>query len=223
MKNSPFPAPCFVQMKLMSIKTDHVLASVDGNIDEYAIGHLPLIIQNLIRPPDILSATLACGQKRTILGILSDKAIEDVHDQDPLVCPISLNIIRQYSPDPWHTIQSYMQVAMHITRVQGEETSKNGNQIKYESVERLLTVEMTANGWGLAKDILSLNTRIPQTLSVASIGKPLHAVVEHDVFHGVDAIIASVKNSTSGTEIRFNTRPLKLRNLKETDFQEKDF
>lgn len=221
MKKSPFPDPPFVQMNLISIKTDHVLAKVNGNTDEYAIGHLPLVIQDLIRPPRILSATLACGQRRTILGILSDKAIEDVHDKDPLVCPISLNVIRQYCPDPWHTIQSYMQVAMHITRVQGTEISKNGNPIKYESVERLLTVEMAANGWGLNRDTISLDTKIPQTLSIASIGKPLQAVVEHNVFHGVDAVIASVKINTSGTEIRFKTRPLKLQNLKETDFQEK--
>lgn len=211
----PFGRPTFKPMRIITLRGDHVVAAVDGSIGEYAIGHLPLSARALMRPGESISVSLADGQKRTMLGILADKAIEDVHDREPRICPVAVAIIRAHARSPEATIRSYLEAAPHVGVLKGQEFTLGGESLIYEAAHRRLTVEWRGSDWNLSRDRLEIQAIIPATACVACIGQPVSMVVEHPMFDGSDAIVTGIRPEDWGTEIHFEAKPLRTRALPE--------
>lgn len=202
-------------MRLMSMRGDHVVAAMDGSIGEYAVGHLPPSAQALIRAPGVIRASLADGQKRTMLGILSEKAVDDIHDEDPGICPVTLAIIRAHARDPEGTIRAFMAAAPHVGSITGQETSLQGGGLVYEVSQRRLTVEWRGGNWSLLRDRIEIDEVVPATFCVAAIGRPMALLVEHPAFKDAGAVITGVKPESWGTEIHYETTPVRARILPE--------
>lgn len=214
-ERGPFGNPPFVPMSVVTRNGDHVTAAVDGLIGDYAIGHLAPETQALIVPRRAIRASLADAAKRTMLGILSDKAIDDVHDEDPMICPIAVAIIRAKAPNAGATIRQYLAAAPRQGRLNGKEASTTGADIVYAASERRLCVEWREPGWAVEADALRVEVELPATALVAAIGRPLEALASHTMLDGKGAVVVGTRVVDGGTEISFVTPSERARLLPE--------
>jgi hypothetical protein len=212
----PFSVVPFVNLALLRMQgDDHVVASEDGRIGEYAIGHLPPSAREAIRPPMSVRVEIAKPVSTMMLGIMSEKAIADIHDRDPLICPIAVGMIRLHAPDPTATIRAYIARAGLLNALDDVETSKDGGRLEYEARTRRLTVGWTASGWSLDRDRLEISTCLPASACVAALGLPVSHLIEHPAFTQSDAVVDGVKIETWGTEILYRATPIRARTLPE--------
>ena len=210
-----FAAPSFRPMRLITTKGDHVVASVDGRIREYAFGHLPPSARGMIRAPGTIRATTADAQQRTVLGILSEDAIDDIHDEDPLICPIALEVIRRHSVDPEATIVAYIAAAPMVSTLSGRETGSAGEAILYQRSGRVLTAEWRGGNWSLLNDRIEIDERLPTTTCLAAVGRPLRHLVSHPVLDVAEATVTGTMPADWGTEIVFDVTPVRARDTDE--------
>lgn len=206
-----FARPAFRAMRLISLKGDHVVAAIDGRIREYAFGHLPPSARTLIRAPGNIQATTADAQQRTVLGILSDDAIDDIHDEDPLICPVALSVIRREAVSPAETIRGYISAAPMVSTLSGRETGNTGTVITYQRTGRALTAEWRGGNWTLLHDRIEIDERIPVTTCLAAIGRPLSDLVRHPVLDGHGAVVTGTRPEEWGTGIVFDVQPVRAR------------
>lgn len=209
--DGPFGRAPFRPMRLIAMMGDHVMAAVDGSIGEYAIGHLQLSARALFRAPGSISATIADAKKRTMLGILSDKAIDDIHDEDPLVCPVALSIMRMYSRDPAAAMRSYLACAPHVGTINGQEFAASGDSIVYQGSARRLSVEWHGGNWSVVGNRIQIEARLPASACLSAIGKPIDEVLEHPALTGTGAIISGTMPDEWGTEITFEAKGMRAR------------
>jgi hypothetical protein len=215
--DGPFGRPPFRPMRLIRMRGDHVVAAVDGSIGDYAIGHLQPSARALVRAPGSISVTIADAKKRTMLGILSDKAINDIHDEDPSICPVALGIMRMYSRDAAATIRSYMACAPHVGSIEGQEFTADGESIVYQGSGRRLTVEWRGGNWSLLHDRIQIEARLPTTTCLSAIGKQLDEVLEHPAISGCGAVVTGTLPEAWGTEITFEAKGIRARMTEEAD------
>lgn len=212
---SPFGDAAFREMRIVRVNEDHVTAVVDKVTGEYAIGHLPSPVRDMIRAPHTINASLANDQKRTMLGILSEMAIDDLHDEDPWICPVAVNIIRAHAPNAQRTIHAFLSAAAIVSTSRGQEFTLGGESLIYDAADRRLTIEFRGNDWNLSRDTLDVQAFVPQTLCVASAGKPIEILVDHHAFRDVGATITLAKTHSWGTEIQYSAPPTRTRTLPE--------
>lgn len=212
----PFSSVPFVDLALLRMRGgDHVVASENGRISEYAIGHLPPSGRSGICPPGRIRAEIAKPVSTMMLGIMSEKAIDDLHDGDPLICPIAVHMIRAHAVDPAATIRAYIARAAIVNPVADGETAADGGYMAYEAKCRRLTVGWTTPGWSLDRDRLEISAAIPASACVAAIGKPVATLVEHPAFMESGAVVVGIRPETWGTEILYETTPIRARTLPE--------
>lgn len=212
----PFSVVPFVNLALLRMNgDDHVVASEDGRIGEYAIGHLPPSARDAVRPPMSIRVEIAKPVSTMMLGIMSEKAIADLHDRDPLICPVAVGMIRMHAPDPTATFRAYIARAGLVNALDDGEASKDGGRLVYEARNRRLTVGWTASGWSLDRDRLQISACLPASACVAAIGLPVSRLIEHPVFTQSDAVVDGVRIETWGTEILYRATPIRARTLPE--------
>lgn len=211
----PFGRPPFKPMTLFTISGDHVVAAVDGSIGEYAIGHLPPSVLAMIRPNSNVMASLADSQKRTMLGILAEKAVDDLHDADPWICPVALALIRMHAVDAAGTLRRYIEAAPMAGSLRGQEFTMDGSSLVYECSARRLTVDWRGPDWSLGRDRLEISTRLPATTCVSALGSDITTVVDHLAFEGAGAVVTGMRPEEWGTEILYDAPPLKVHRLAE--------
>lgn len=213
--DGPFGRTPFTPMHLIHMSGDHVVASIDSSISDYAIGHLPALARARIIVPGGIDASLATAPRRVALGIMSDKAIDDIHDDDPWVCPVSLNLIRAHAPDARATIAAYRKVAALVGSPRGDEPSSSGVAIRYDGSDRRLTAEMNGGNWTMTRDAIEIRIVVPSTLCAGAVGRPVESFVEHAAFNGTDAIITDIDEAPWGITVAYRTSPTRLRSVPE--------
>lgn len=214
-------SPVFKQVRLndmtiLSLKGDHAIAAIDGRIGEYAFGHLPETTQGLIRKGEIVRATLMNGQQRAMLGIRSEMAIDDLHDQDPCICPVALEMIRRHSLNSESALLEYASVALLLDGARGEE-QVHGGTLSYSGADRRLSIAWTDAGWSLTRGQLRMETELPSTTCLAAVGRKMREVVDHEAFNPTDVEITGIRKQNGGTEIFFEGKDIKVWRLPEME------
>lgn len=205
----------FIEMKVQKVQGDHVIASHDDETHPYAIGHLPDKLQRLLVPPAEVSAQLAGEAKRTILGLVSDKAIEDLRDEDPMVCPIAVSVIRLYASDPQRSLREYAGHAVMLGDITGQEIGRDGELIIYHGNAGKLMIEISKHGWVLEGDSLKIPYLLPATICSAAAGRPLDQLIDHEMLNGNGGRVTHAEHDNQGTTIAFTTTPIRLKSLPE--------
>jgi len=210
-----FPDSPFVEMTIDRVVEDHVVATHAGTTGTYAIGHLPAEIRAMLTPPSSVGVQLADTARRTILGLVSDQVIEDLHDDGPSACPLAVAAIRLFSLDPARSLREYAARAAMLGQVIGKEFGRDGVSLVYRGAERRLTVDVAADGWMLDGDTLLIPHLLPETLCAAAAGRPLGQIVEHRMLDGIDAVVTCAERSGQATSIGYRTRAVDMRTLEE--------
>lgn len=212
-----FPGNRFIEMKVYRVVDDHVVAMHDGVLCAYAIGHLPAHVRQMLMPTAAVGAALAGTATRTILGMVADKVIEDLRDDDPMACPVAIAAIRRYARDPGRTLRDYAGQAGILGETLGRETSPDGEAMFYHGHERRLTIEMTTRGWKIERDAITVRQHLPDTICAAAPGRPLSQLVEHPMLEGVDARVVDAESRGDATRIAYETKPVRILGLPEMD------
>ena len=197
-----FADQSFTPIEIVSRLKDHVIARHGGTTTDYAVGHLPASLQAELAPRSRHDARFADAARRTVLGILSQNAIDDIHDEDPMICPVTLNVILALAADPSATIAAYRRVALRIGRVDGREQGRDGSPLTYTSSQRRLHARIIRNTYSLDVDTLTVLQDIPETMRVAAVGRRMSAIVDHHMFRDTDAVATAVQTTTNGVGIR---------------------
>lgn len=210
-----FPDSPFIEINVYRVVDDHVLAMHDGALCAYAIGHLPDHVRAMLLPAADLGANLAGTATRTILGMVTDKVIQDLRDDQPTACPIAIAAIRLHALDPARTLREYVARAGILGETTGQETSITGERIVYNGHERRLTVELAKDGWMLERDAIIVPHQLPATICAAAPGRPLAQLVEHAMLAGIDARVAHAESRGEATLIAYETTAVRIMDLPE--------
>lgn len=212
---NPFKAPEYHQMRVLSSRDGYVVAAVDGRIGDYAVGHLPEEIRRRILQSPTLKVSLADASRRTLLGIDGDKAVDDLLDVEPLVCPVAMAVIRAEAANPGLTIRRYAACAPLTGSMDGSEPSKTFGDITYRTRGRLLTTAIDAKAWRIVHDRIDIAQILPDNVITRAIGEPLSLLVDHPILHGVDVSIADVEVRGDLLSISFEAEPVRARTAPE--------
>lgn len=214
-RHGPFLNPAYQDMLILSRKDDHVTAMVDGQKGEYAIGHLAPYILAMLTPESVHKFVEADANKRTVLGIEYEYAIDHLLDRNPGICPIALSLIRMHAPDPVKTINHYIASAPLGGEMRGEETCQNNKILLYDVSDGILTVEWREDEWRIEGRKIFVKINLPEALCAASIGKRLEDVVDHPAFAKADAFVKDAKQENGEVQFIFDAPAVQARKTPE--------
>jgi hypothetical protein len=214
--DGPFPTIPFIEIVVTSVDRDHLIASHEGQVKRYAVGHLTQGALGELRI-GCNHVTLMDLEHRTTLGIADELVIEGVRERDPRIDDLALDLIRAVAKDPAATLRSYAANAIAEASIEGREDNDPHLAIEYgrPSGGHSLAASHAMERCQFGHMTVIVDNRITDTIANAAIGMRLRDVVGHPFLRDTEAGITSVKLNPSTTVIHFEPKALRLSQIPE--------